>query len=165
MAPNMQWQPVFQNFFQDTALFGWLWVVMTLAVMGGNSLVPWLRKTLPHEKWVFVLALSALGIGIMMVPQTQVFVITAFFFLLHEVGRGILRPNMESYLNGVIPSHLRATLLSFHSMTSKGGAALGLLVSGWLAKSFSIPLTWGLFGALILLLIPIALKLKGKEEV
>jgi len=70
---------------------------------------------------------------------------------------------MEAQLNAVIPSNIRATMLSIHSMIGSGGAALGLLASGFLAKTFSIPLTWTLSAGLILLLLPAALLLRKRK--
>jgi len=164
MAPNMQWQPVFRRYFNDPALFGWLWAAMSVAVIIGNTLVPWLAKKLPGQKWVFALALLVIGVGVIITPWASGLLITLLFFLFHEMGRGVLRPSLDAYLNRIIPSNWRATLLSIYSMTTTGGAALGLLISGYLAERYSIPLTWSLAGGLLLLLIPISLKLKEEGK-
>lgn len=164
MAPNMQWQPIFQQYFNDPALFGWLWAGMSVAVIIGNTLVPWLTRKLPGQKWVFALALLVIGVGVIVTPWASGMLVTLLFFLFHEMGRGVLRPSLDAYLNRTISSNWRATLLSIYSMATTGGAALGLLVSGYLAERFSIPLTWTLAGGLLLLLIPIALKLKGDKR-
>ncbi|HBY73156.1 MAG TPA: hypothetical protein DEG44_00495, partial [Candidatus Kerfeldbacteria bacterium] len=72
-----------------------------------------------------------------------------------EIGRGLMAPLHKSYLNKHIPSAERATLLSFNSLVSKIGAGIGLITFGWLAKQYSISLTWLLAGILLLLLIPL----------
>jgi MFS family permease len=163
MGPNMQWQPLFQKFFTDPAVFGWLFVAISLAVMLGNSLVPKLVKKQGNRSWVFVVSLLVIGVGIAIAPWVQKFSVAIIFFLFHEMGRGIYRPSMEAQLNAVIPSNIRATMLSIHSMIGSGGAALGLLASGFLAKTFSIPLTWTLSAGLILLLLPAALLLRKRK--
>ncbi|MBU2229572.1 MFS transporter [Patescibacteria group bacterium] len=163
MGPNMQWQPLFQKFFTDPAVFGWMFVAISLSVMLGNSLVPKLVKNRGNRSWVFVVSLLAIGIGIAVAPWAQGLFVATAFFLFHEMGRGILRPNMEAQLNEVIPSSSRATMLSIYSMIGSGGAALGLLASGFLAKNFSIPLTWTLSAGLIFLLLPVALLLRKEK--
>jgi MFS family permease len=84
-------------------------------------------------------------------------------FLLHEMGRGMLGPLKQAYLNNRIPSEQRATILSFDSMIGRSGAFLGLLGSGYLANRFGIPLTWFVSGCVLAIGVFIFFKLKNGE--
>ncbi len=63
-------------------------------------------------------------------------------FSLHNLGRGIIRPLQQDFINNHLESATRATLLSLDSMFSKAGAFTGLIVSGFVAQATSIRATW-----------------------
>jgi MFS family permease len=86
-----------------------------------------------------------------------------FGFLAHEFGRGMFKPLAFAYLNRRIPSDKRATIMSFQSMIEKLGAFVGLLVSGYLAKKYSISLSWLVSGIVLALSVVVFLKLKNGE--
>jgi sugar phosphate permease len=70
----------------------------------------------------------------------------AVFFLLHEMGRGCWNPLLENYLQSSIPSKERATIASFCSVAPHIGGAIGLLVSGLIAKNYGISVSWFIMG-------------------
>jgi len=86
-----------------------------------------------------------------------------FWFLIHEGGRGMFKPLKQAYLNKRIESDKRATVLSFDSMISRGGAFVGLLLSGYLAENYSISLSWLTSGIILGVGIFIFLKLKNGD--
>jgi len=75
----------------------------------------------------------------------------------------MLTPAHKSYLNKHIIGEKRATVLSFDSMIGKLGAAIGLVVFGWVAKNTNIQTAWFISGMLLLFLIPIYLKVRHNE--
>jgi sugar phosphate permease len=68
------------------------------------------------------------------------------FFLLHEVLRGVFGPIKDAYLHDNIPSEVRATVVSFESLAHHVGGAIGLMVTGFVAKQYGIPAAWLLSG-------------------
>ena len=84
-------------------------------------------------------------------------------FLVHEIGRGVFRPVKDSYLNKWIDAKERATTLSYESLVNHAGGAVGLVISGLLAKYLSIPVAW-VAGGSILAVTAISLASKKVKE-
>jgi len=89
---------------------------------------------------------------------------TLIGFLVHEMGRGTFPPLEQGYLNRRLESDKRATVLSFGSMIKQLGSAVGLLLSGYLANSFSIGVSWLVSGIILGAGIIIFWQLKTKDN-
>ena len=72
-------------------------------------------------------------------------------FFIHQLPRGMVSPIKDAYLNSNIDSKERATILSFESIAHHFGGAIGLLLSGLLARSAGIPFTWLVFGLFLVI--------------
>ncbi|KKP58022.1 MAG: Major facilitator superfamily [Candidatus Moranbacteria bacterium GW2011_GWF2_34_56] len=163
-ALNMQWPFVFrENHGFSTKDLGWLFVFMSLAMMAGGKLLKTFSCWIRQEKDALVLsqlitAVNIIGASLMggVIPVTGL-------FLLHEMGRGMLVPLKQAYLNKRIPSKQRATILSFDSMILKLGSFVGLGLSGYLAKSFGISVTWLFSGCLLAIIVLVFYNLKNGE--
>jgi MFS family permease len=53
-----------------------------------------------------------------------------------------ITPVRQAYLNGLIPSEERATVLSFDSLLGSGGAVIGQPVLGRVADAWSYPASY-----------------------
>jgi len=161
---NMYWSVRFEEMLGGRELIGWLWaamVVFTLIGTSFSSLV--LPKLLPQTKHALALSRIITVFGIVIAALASPFVLILLFFMIHEMGRGMTNPITEAYLHEQIPSAKRATIASFKGMAQQGGAALGLLTFGLLAKQFGIPLAWLSAGVILLATTPIAWKLKDAK--
>lgn len=163
-AFNMQWQLVFKESFGiSTANLGWIFAGMSLFIVLGNQLSVGFTKLIKKEKDAIILSQVITVIG-MIVASSMIGLTTVLVgFFVHELGRGMIMPLKQSYLNHRIPSDKRATILSFDSMVFKGGAALGLIFSGYLANNYSISLAWLASGIVLAISIPIFLNIKNGE--
>lgn len=163
-ALNMQWPFVFrENYGFSTKDLGWLFVFISLSVMLGGKLSKIFSRWIKKEKDALVLsqlitALSIIGASLMggVIPVMGL-------FLLHEVGRGMLVPLKQAYLNKRIPSKQRATILSFDSMILKLGSFVGLGVSGYLAKGYGISVTWFVSGCLLAIIVFVFFNFKNGD--
>lgn len=163
-ALNMQWPFVFQeNYGFSTKDLGWLFVCISLSTMLGGKLSKVFSRWIKQEKDALVLsqlitALSIIGASLMggVIPVMGL-------FLLHEMGRGMLVPLKQTYLNKRIPSKQRATILSFDSMILKLGSFVGLGASGYLAKGYGISVTWFVSGCLLAIIVFVFFNLKNGE--
>lgn len=63
-------------------------------------------------------------------------------------------PIRQAYLNGMIPSNQRATILSFDSMMTSGGGVWSQPVLGRAADAWSYPVTYVMSGGIALLALP-----------
>lgn len=161
---NMQWPFVFQNTYGfSTEKLGWIFVAVSVVVMIGGQLSKYFSRRIKLEKNAIVLSQGITAIGIIGASSMIGVVPVLSLFLLHEMGRGMLGPLKQAYLNNRIPSEQRATILSFDSMIGRSGAFLGLLGSGYLANRFGIPLTWFVSGCVLAIGVFIFFKLKNGE--
>lgn len=162
-ALNMQWQIMFKGYGLNTDKLGWIFVGISVFIFIGNQLSSWFLKVCRNEKEAILLSQLITGIGILLASYFSILDLILTSFLVHEIGRGSFRPLIKTYINKRIPSEQRSTIISFNSMAGMVGTTSGLIMSGWLAKNYSISTAW-FFSALVLLIaIPIFFRLKNGE--
>lgn len=165
MPLNMYWSPRLNELSGNQVwLMGWVLVGASLAMIVGSFLVKRLLKREKIYSWVLIFAALILGAPIILVSTSNIFGIVLVGFLAYQIGRGMIDPVHKTYINKYIPSEQRATVLSFDSMMGKFGASLGLVLLGYIAKNYSIQISWLVSGLLLLLLIPIYLQVKKHES-
>jgi MFS family permease len=163
-ALNMQWQVMFKGNFNLTAdKLGWIFIGVAAFTSFGSYLSGWFLRICRNEKEAVVLSQIVTAIGILVASQCDALVLVLSSFLFHEIGRGVFKPLGETYINKRIPSEQRATILSFDSMMTMIGSVLGLVVSGWLAREYSISISWFISGIVLSIAIPIFLKIENGE--
>ena len=143
---------------------GWLWAVMSVMMVVGSFLAKQLVKKKMKYWKIMLVSVGCMAVPILLSSVAPIFWLAAGFFVIHEIGRGIDRPMRLAYVNKFLSADKRATLLSFDSMVGKLAAALGLIGFGWFAQATSFALSWTVAGLLLLLLVPLYLKVKQKEE-
>lgn len=161
---NMFWTLKFHQHLNQ-GLIGWLWVFISLMVIGGSLFGRHLSTKTTKQQQVLFVQLLIVAVNILLcVVCFQHLSFLIIFFLLHEFGRGGYEPVKKTYINQHIPSDKRATIISFDSMLQHLGACGGLLIGGVLANSTSIKVAW-LFSGLFLLAISFfCFKLNGDKK-
>ncbi|MBI5420761.1 MAG: MFS transporter [Parcubacteria group bacterium] len=148
-APNMQWQPFFGQFLPNKTSFGFIFAGISIALIIGSALAPWFLRKIVDERVALTISQCVIGVGICTTVLFQQFLPAISIFLIHEVARGLFVPLKDVYLNDNIPSHERATLISFEAVSHHIGGMIGLLVSGVVAQHYSIPVAWIMSGAVL----------------
>lgn len=151
-APNMQWQPFFGKSFHSSSAMGYVWMGIALFVLAGIYVSSWIIKKSANERTAMIITLVTAGLGLLAATYSQNYILLSImFFLLHEVPRGAFGPIKDAYLNDLIGSKDRATVISCQSAYNHLGCLVGLLVSGILAKQYSISLAWTCSGSLLVI--------------
>ena len=164
MAPNMEWQKVFSNLGFNNSLNGMIGAVINVAIILGVMLSGQIDRCVKGEKKQLTFTLVLTGICIALTVSFVNICPVLIFFFLHEVGRGMCGPIMDSYTHHCITSSKeRATLSSFGSMVGHFGGALGLLVSGLIAKYMGITSAWIVSGTVLVLATLLVAKNQGKK--
>ncbi len=154
-APNMQWQPFFGKSLHSGAFQGYIWAGIALFILAGIYISSWVIKKSSNERMAMIVTLVTSGLGLLAATYSQNYVmISIMFFLLHELPRGAFGPIKDAYLNDLISSKDRATVISCQSAYNHLGCLAGLLISGILAKQYSISLAWTCSG-LLLVIVPL----------
>lgn len=149
MAPNMQWSIWFGELVKTEAGLGYIMAGNVLFMMLGARLVnTFLGRTHKEEN---IILFAQIGMGVAFIATvflTKLWGLVPFF--LHQIFRGFWGPVKEAYLHDHIQSKDRATVVSFESIVYHIAGAVGLFLSGLLAKYFGIQVTWVLVGVVLI---------------
>lgn len=164
-SANLYWAIIFEGLLGSQSLT-WIWPLMSLS-FGLSGYALYLRPNPASLRnvhlWYLVSGL-AIAMGVLLGQPIALL----GFFIIHEIGRGLLAPLVFAVLNKEITENkIRATINSVMAMAATLGAVLGLLVGAVLSLKFS-PLTIWFLSAiplsaycLFLMRKDIALKLYG----
>ena len=149
---NMQWHALFQGFgckIEDLGTITFL-VYMTLAV-AATVATRVLKKMRNDEKYFLAVCQALMGAGVVFAVVADLFPVAISAYLIHEFARGLFAPIKDDFINQSISSGSkeRATLLSIDSLAHHIGGAIGLFVSGYIAREFGLQLTWIAFGGFL----------------
>jgi len=150
-APNMQWTPYFLEYLKDKSLLGYLGAVVMIGMAIGSLIANKFLSLVKDERKALTICQLLAGAGLVattMLPLPLGMVV----FILHEIPRGMFFPLKDKFLQDNIPSHARATISSFESISPHLGGIFGLLVSGYVASRFGIPAAWIMSGSFMFIL-------------
>lgn len=138
---NMYWQPFFRSHHVSEAGLGYVFIGMMSTLAIGAFIISRIRNW-ENEKKMILSAHICIGICILLAAISTNLPWALTFFLLHEIPRGMLGPLMDNYLQKRIPSHERASIVSFCAVAPHIGGAVGLVASGLVAESCGISIAW-----------------------
>jgi MFS family permease len=165
MAPNMEWQKIFSNLGFTNSTNGTIASFISVTMILGALLTRKMGVFAKNEMKSIMLMQIFVGVSIALTVSFVGIYPTLLFFFLHELGRGMSGPLMESFTqNSITSPKERATLSSFLSMVGHFGGALGLVVSGLVARYAGIPTTWVVSGSFLIITTFIVAKKYRKES-
>jgi predicted MFS family arabinose efflux permease len=135
------------------------WILLMLFAMLGLYLANRPRmKKVSHRK-AMVVGCASTAICVFAATMFENGWVALLIFGLHEVGRSIFDLRRKVYVHDHVPSDKRATIVSFGSMVIHFGAAIGWLVTGFLADKIGIAACWQISAAVMLVAALFAFKL------
>jgi MFS family permease len=149
MAFNMFWQPFAQKNDLLEQHFGYLFIAMMICLGIGSAIVSHIH-TEGREKRLILISQIITGAIIICASVAYQGKLAIGIFLTHEISRGMWGPLQDGYLHKEIPTRLRASILSFCEVLPKICGALGLMVSGAVAKQFGVGAAWILSGSVLI---------------
>jgi len=162
---NMYWSPFFKDTLQvDTSVLGWMFAAISLFSMVGMYFAKHTLVRLKDRKNVLIFNSALIAIAITISAVIGAPYLVVLFFLIHEIGRGMWGPIDSALMNDYVPSKQRATVISFDSMISHGGSAIGLFASGLIANIYGIPISWIIGAVVLLMVIPFLMRIKEKKR-
>jgi MFS family permease len=150
-------QPYLLELYGDPTAYGFAGLAAA-AVAGaqilGGVLAPAVRRVVPRPTTVLLVG-TAIAAGALvavgLVPNLALVLVCMVVWAL--TGAAVL-PVRQAYLNGLIPSKQRATVLSFDSLLSSSGGVVVQPVMGRVGDVSGYPLTFVLSGAVQALALP-----------
>ena len=105
------------------------------ASMFGGLLVPWARRLFQRRTTALLLGLLADIVILVLIGVSASFVFVIAILIVSSILSAIERPLRQAFINGVIPSAQRATVLSFDSLM---GSAGGVVIQPVLGRAADI---------------------------
>lgn len=149
-ALNMYWQPFFGSHGVAKEHYGWIFGGMMIAVGVGYWIASKVH-TGTNERMLIIQSQIFVGVLVLAVLCVSSLPLLIILFIIHEIGRGFWEPLKDSYLHKRIPSHERATIDSFCSVSPHIGGTIGLVVSGAIAEYGGIPLAWTVSASVLII--------------
>ncbi len=147
MPLNMFWAPILKEASGETWWLGSLWIGIAVMSAIGSQ---WARKQANGAGVTKMILL--IGVPMLFTPYVKTVIPLTILFLVHEIGRGANRPIMFTYANRHIVNKNRSTANSIQSSVRTIGAAIGLLVSGYLTTVLSPVQIWGVAATVLVIL-------------
>ena len=151
-------QPHLLNLWGDEGAYGIAGLAAALvaaAQIAGGLVTPWLRSRFARRTSVLLLTLGLSVIAVLLIGLIPHF----WAVLALIVGWGLLAaaamPVRQAYLNSMIPSRQRATILSFDSLMSSTGGVVAQPALGRAADVWGYPLTYVVSAALSAFALPL----------
>jgi len=149
-ALNMQWTVLFKNDYHFTSFgLGLLFAAISIISALGSHYSKNLRRLINNEVLALFLSQLVTALAIIVCSQSFGQNLVIGSFLIHEFGRGFIDPIKNNFVNNIVQSKERATMLSVDSMFSKSGAFIGLIASGFISNVLPIRIMWLLSGILL----------------
>jgi MFS family permease len=165
MAPYwLEWPLLFKDGYgAGVWVVGWVFCVLGLGKMlGAEAAARILTLTSARPRLLSGLTvgtgLTLLGAGLLADRPNQALVL---LFLMNAF-QGAREPLALAWFNEEVAAESRATMLSFRGMMARAGGAVGLLLGGYVADLWGIPLAWKVAGALSFLAVPCYLALRRR---
>ncbi len=133
-------QPYLLEMYGDSKAYGIAGLVaaiVALTSIAGGILAPRIRKLFGRRTTALFVGILITGVLLVVVSQITNFWIALFLIFLWGLIFASIMPIRQAYLNGIIPSEQRATVLSFDSLLGSSG---GVVIQPALGKSADV---WG----------------------
>jgi predicted MFS family arabinose efflux permease len=133
-------QPYLLELYGDPRAYGVAGLaaaVVAGAQIAGGLLVKQIRRLFFRRTLVLILGTSAGTVALVIIGWTASFWVAVSLLVLWAIAFAAITPVRQAYLNGLIPSEQRATILSFDSLMGSAGAAVAQPVLGRVADVWS----------------------------
>jgi MFS family permease len=150
-------QPHLLNLWGDQAAYGVAGLaaaVLAAAQIAGGLITPWVRSLFRRRTDMLVAMLGLGAVAVLLIGLIPNFwAVLALIVAWGLVGSAAM-PVRQAYLNGMIPSQQRATILSFDSLMSSTGGVVAQPALGRSADLWGYPVSYVLSAALSALALP-----------
>jgi MFS transporter, DHA1 family, quinolone resistance protein len=144
-------KPMLEDGFANTAI-GALTATYFFSIAFGASLSPYISRIFKRRHAVTLsvifACLAVLQIALAMQDGIVGFTVMFIFF---SITLGASETPASSILHAFVEDRQRSTMLSLRSLVQQLGAALGLILTGAVAKVYSTPVAWSLSAAFLVI--------------
>jgi MFS family permease len=118
--------------------------LLAAAQIAGGLVMPWIRR-LFRRRTGMILAMSAAGVlAVLLIALVPSFWVVLVLIMAWGLAWAAVTPVRQAYLNGMIPSRERATILSFDSLMASTGGVVAQPALGRSADVWGYPASFGI---------------------
>jgi MFS family permease len=150
-------QPYLLDLWGDRAAYGVAGVaaaILSGAQIAGGLLAPRLRGLFTRRTSALLLAEAAAAVSVLLIGLITSFYVVLALTVVWGMTFAAALPIRQAYLNGLIPSQQRATILSFDSLMASSGGVFAQPALGRAADVWGYPATFVVSGALTAVAVP-----------
>jgi MFS family permease len=152
-------QPYLLELYGDTGAYSIAGLAAALvagAQIFGGLLVPWVRRLFARRTHALILAGALSVVLLAVVGLTTSFIVAVVVLAAWCLVLAIEAPIRRAFINGVIPSAQRATVLSFDSLMGSAGAVAAQPALGRTADVFGYSASYLVSAGVVALAVPFA---------
>jgi MFS family permease len=150
-------QPYLLELYGDEEAYGIAGLVAAIvaaAQIVGGLTAPWIRRAFARRTSALLLVYAASAASLLLIGLIEHFVVALALISVWGLAFAAASPIRQAFLNGLIPSQQRATILSFDSMLGSSGGVVVQPVLGRSADVWGYPGSYLLGGAISALALP-----------
>ncbi|HEX2690318.1 MAG TPA: MFS transporter [Kofleriaceae bacterium] len=132
--------------------------------VAGGFAMPYLRRWFRRRTHVLIAGAGLTTASLVLMGLIQVFAVVVALLVLWAVAFAANMPVRQAYINALIPSRERATVLSFDSMVNSTGGVVFQPILGSIADTAGYAISYVVSGAIAFLSLPLLL-LARREQV
>ena len=131
------YQPYFELTGLEIAAFGWAYAAFNLVSAGSSKYGYWIEERLGKVKSLILM--PALVVISLLLMSNVLAVFSFVFIFLQQFVRGFQKPVISDYINEIISSENRSTILSAKSLLGRLLQAASLPIFGLIVDIYSVP--------------------------
>jgi MFS family permease len=150
-------QPYLLELYGDEEAYGIAGLVAAIvagAQIVGGLTAPWIRRAFARRTSALLLVYATSAASLLLIGLIEHFVVALALISVWGLMFAAASPIRQAFLNGLIPSQQRATILSFDSMLGSSGGVVVQPVLGRSADVWGYPGSYLLGGAITALALP-----------
>jgi MFS family permease len=120
-------QPYLLQLYGDSRAFGIAGLaaaIVAASEMVAGMIAPRVRRLFQHRTTALFLAAAVGAVGLVLIGLTRTFWVALLLLVIAELIDSACRPMRQAYLNALIPSSQRATVLSFDNLMASAGGVV-----------------------------------------
>lgn len=138
-------QPYLLELFGDKQAVGIAGMAATVIAgtqIAGGFAVPFIRRRFRRRTHILIASALLTVVSLALIGLIQNFYVVVGLLIVWALASAASTPVRQSYLNSLIPSEQRATVLSFDSMVSSCGGVAFQPVLGWVADTLGYAMSY-----------------------
>jgi MFS family permease len=150
-------QPYLLDLFGDKKALGVAGIAaagIAVTQVAGGFAVPLIRKLIPRRTHILLACAALTSASLFLMGTVKIFAVVVALLILWAIAFAASTPVRQAYVNKLIPSRERATVLSFDSMVSSTGGVAFQPMLGRVADARGYAASYIVSGAIALLGLP-----------